>query len=107
MRRLAATTLSLGLLAACSTPNPTFTPAGMVGPQFAYLCEDKTTVFITEHADDNAKAVLADGTELILPPLLSRGRFEYGTATHEFRVGGTTAVWSAPKQPPVICRQKS
>jgi membrane-bound inhibitor of C-type lysozyme len=106
MRRLAATTLSLGLLAACSTPNPTFPPAGMVGPQIAYLCEDKTTVYITEHVGDDAKAVLADGTELILPQFVSRGGFQYGTATHEFRGGGTTALWSAPGKPPTICRQK-
>jgi hypothetical protein len=79
----------------------------MIGPQIAFLCDDQTTVYITEHAGDDAKAVLPNGTEMILPQFASRGGFQYGTATHEFRGGGSTAVWSAPQRPPVMCRQKS
>ena len=108
MRRLTATTLSLALLAACSTTsNPTFAPRGMVGPQIAYLCDDQTTVYVTDHAGDDAKAVLADGTELILTQFPSSGGFQYGTATHEFRGGQTTAVWTAPRRTPVACRRKN
>ncbi len=108
MRRLAAITLPIVLLAACATaPVPPGQPlAGMTGPETAFLCDDQTTVYITEHTGDDARAVLSDGKVLMLPQYPSRIGFEYGTATHAFRGGDTTALWTAPQRPPTMCRLK-
>ena len=108
MRRLAAITLPIVLLAACATaPVPPSQPlAGMTGPEAAYVCNDQTTVYITEHAGDDARVVLPDGKQMFLPQFPSRSGFQYGTATHEFRGGGPTAVWTAPQHPPVACWMK-
>jgi hypothetical protein len=105
MRRLAAITLPLVLLAACATA-PTVPLAGMTGPQIAYLCDDQTTVYVTEHPGDDARAVLSGGQELMLPQFPSTIGFEYGTATHTFRGGEATALWTAPQRPPTACRLK-
>jgi membrane-bound inhibitor of C-type lysozyme len=108
MRRFTAILLPLALLAACATPpSPPSPPlAGMTGPETAYLCADQATVYVTEHPGEDARAVLSDGKELRLPQFPSRSGFQYGTATHEFRGGGSTAVWTAPQHPPVACHQK-
>ena len=78
----------------------------MTGPEAAFVCADQTTVYITEHPGDDARAVLPDGKVVMLAQFPSRSGFEYGNGTHEFRGGGPTAVWTAPQRPPIVCKAK-
>ena len=107
MRCLAAITLPLALLAACATPQPPAPVlAGMTGPEAAFVCGDQVTVYITEHAGDDARVVFADGKQLFMPQFRSSIGFAYGTAIYEFRGGGPSAVWTAPNRPPTACGPK-
>ena len=107
MRSLAAITLPLALLAACATPQPPARAlAGLMGPEAAFVCGDQVTVYITEHAGDDARVVFADGKQVFLPQFRSTIGFEYGTAIYVFRGGGPSAVWTAPNRPPTACVPK-
>ncbi len=100
MRRLAAISVSLGLLAACATaPAPSRdTPAA---PELNYLCDDFTTIAM--HPGVDAIAVLRSGLELRLPQYPGA---RYTNGAHEFRGHGATGIWTAPPRPPVVCRLK-
>lgn len=99
MRRLAAITLSLGLLASCGT-SPGRYP-GRPGPEMTYLCDDLTTVIMQPSAD--ALAVLNSGLELRLRQYPSMSDFRYSNGAHEFRGGGRTGIWVVPQRAPVVC----
>jgi hypothetical protein len=103
MRRLAATCVSIGLLAACATaPIPSRnTPAPVAAAELNYLCDDFTAVSM--HPGVDAIAVLSGGLELRLPQYPGA---RYTNGAHEFRSHGPTGIWTAPPRPPVVCRLK-
>jgi len=99
MRRLAAISVSLGLLAACATaPAPSREPPA---PELNYLCDDYTAIAM--HPGVDAIAVLSGGLELRLPQYPGA---RYTNGAHEFRSHGPTGIWTAPPRPPVVCRLK-
>ena len=99
MRRLAAISVSLGLLAACGTATPPSSrpPA----PELNYLCDDYTAIAV--HPGVDAIAVLNSGLELRLPQYPG---LRYTNGAQEFRSHGLTGTWTAPPRPPVVCRLK-
>jgi hypothetical protein len=99
MRRLAAISVALALLAGCGTAAAP--SRGASAPELNYLCDDFTAIAM--HPGVDAIAVLRSGLELRLPQYPGA---RYTNGAQEFRSHGLSGIWVGPQGTPVVCRLK-